>query len=80
VERDDDQEEDGMQRAMSQEYLMTRDPGLNVAPTERLLEARKRIDELDASSSRTTNANATTSLSWQEEALITLVEEQNNSY
>ena len=51
---------------MSQEYLMTRDPALNVAPTERLLEARKRIDELDASSSRTTNANATTSLSWQE--------------
>src|SRR5262245_51493714 len=34
-----EEEEDGMQQAMHQEFLMTRDPALNVVPKERLLTA-----------------------------------------
>jgi len=34
-------EMDGMQKAMRQEFFMTRDPALNIVPKERLLAAMK---------------------------------------
>jgi hypothetical protein len=51
-------EMDGMQKAMRQEFFMTRDPALNIVPKERLLAAIKFM-----SNARTTQA---TDLSWNE--------------
>ena len=51
-------EMDGMQKAMRQEFLMTRDPALNIVPKERLLAAMKFM-----STARTTQ---TTELTWTE--------------
>ena len=51
-------EMDGMQKAMRQEFFMTRDPALNIVPKERLLEAMRFM-----STARTTQ---TTDLSWTE--------------
>ncbi len=58
--------EDGMQKAMFQEFLMTRDPALNAVPTERIIAAKKRMEEIDLSIARAAGTNQTTSLSWQE--------------
>jgi hypothetical protein len=54
----EDLETDGADRAMHQEFLMTRDPALNTVPKERLLTA---IDYMN--SQRTTQPTA---LAWQE--------------
>ena len=51
-------EMDGMQKAMRQEFFMTRDPALNIVPKERLLEAMKFM-----SAARTTQI---ADLSWTE--------------
>src|SRR5258706_12584317 len=53
---------DGMDRAMRQEFMMTRDPILNRIPSERLTIARAYMQSL-VSTSRTSQ---TTALSWQE--------------
>src|SRR5690348_6721116 len=66
VQGRDDDKDDGMQKAMFHEFLMTRDPALDVAPTERLVEARKRMDEINSSMARATNASKVASLNWQE--------------
>jgi hypothetical protein len=42
----DNEEMDGMEQAMRQQFLMTRDPLLNVVPTERLLTARAYMQSL----------------------------------
>ena len=51
-------EMDGMQKAMRQEFFMTRDPALNIVPKERLLAAMKSM-----STARTTQI---TDLTWTE--------------
>jgi hypothetical protein len=51
-------EMDGMQKAMRQEFFMTRDPALNIVPKERLLTAMKFM-----TTARTTQI---TDLSWTE--------------
>ena len=51
-------EMDGMQKAMRQEFFMTRDPALNIVPKERLLAAMKFM-----STARTTQI---TDLTWTE--------------
>lgn len=51
-------EMDGMQKAMRQEFFMTRDPALNIVPKERLLTAMKLM-----SNARTTQI---TDLTWNE--------------
>jgi photosystem II stability/assembly factor-like uncharacterized protein len=40
--------EDEAQRAMHQEFLMTRDPALNTVPVERMIYSRAQMDELQA--------------------------------
>jgi hypothetical protein len=58
-EEDDERlEMDGMEKAMKQEFFMTRDPALNIVPTERLLSAMRYM-----SNARTTQTN---DLTWQE--------------
>jgi len=51
-------EMDGVDKAMRQEFLMTRDPALNIVPKERLLTAMNFLSNL-----RTTQTN---NLTWQE--------------
>jgi hypothetical protein len=51
-------EMDGIDKAMKQDFLMTRDPALNIVPTERLLTAMNFLN-----TSRTTQIN---NLTWQE--------------
>src|ERR1044072_8238972 len=51
-------EMDGMQKAMRQEFFMTRDPALNIVPKERLLTAMR--------SMRTARTSQITELSWNE--------------
>src|SRR5689334_17802144 len=51
-------EMDGMQKAMHQEFLMTRDPALNIVPKERLLEAMKFMS--------TARTSQITDLAWTE--------------
>src|SRR5213075_1157725 len=51
-------EMDEVDRAMRQEFLMTRDPALNIVPTERLLTAMNFLN-----TARTTQIN---NLAWQE--------------
>lgn len=63
---DDDEHEDGMQKAIFQEFLMTRDPSLNFVPAERMIEARKRMEEIDMATARSSNASSVNSLNWQE--------------
>ena len=66
LDDENDDEEDGMQKAMFQEFLMTRDPAMDVAPTDRLLEAQRKMVEITSSVARTASANQSASLSWQE--------------
>src|SRR6476646_10476752 len=54
-------EEDGMDRAMQQEFDMTKDPALNRIPTERLAIAELQMQGLNQS-----KPLDITSLSWQE--------------
>jgi hypothetical protein len=57
--KDDEKlEMDGMEKAMHQEFLMTRDPALNIVPTERLLTALNFMN-----TARTTQ---TSNLTWSE--------------
>jgi len=58
--------EDGMQKALFQEFLMTRDPQLNTVPTERIIAAKTRMEEIDLTTARAAGANQTASISWQE--------------
>src|SRR5439155_12393711 len=57
-DREEKLEMDGMQKAMQQQFLMTRDPALNIVPTERLLAAMRFIDN-----QRTAQVN---NLTWSE--------------
>ena len=57
-DREEKLEMDGMQKAMRQQFLMTRDPALNIVPTERLLAAMRFIDN-----QRTAQVN---NLTWSE--------------
>lgn len=52
-------EADGMELAMRQEFMMTRDPALNVVPRERLVAAREYMNSLIAN-------GRVTALAWQE--------------
>lgn len=61
-ERENAEHEDGMQKAWYHEYLMTKDPSLNIVPTERIIEAKRRMEEMQ-SAARPDN---TTALAWQE--------------
>lgn len=54
--------EDGMLRAWHHEFLMTRDPTLNIVPTERIIEAKHRMEVME-SQERPGNVS---SLAWQE--------------
>jgi len=65
-ENEEREHEDGMQKAWFHEFLMTRDPSLNIIPTEKILAAKKRMEELDLSPTRTSRTAQTASLSWQE--------------
>jgi len=58
--------EDGMQKAIFQEFLMTRDPALNIVPTERIIAAKKRMEEIDMTTARAAGANQTASINWLE--------------
>src|SRR5262245_54515036 len=53
---------DGMDRAMRQEFMMTRDPALNRIPSERLSVARAYMESVLA----TRRTSQTSALSWQE--------------
>src|ERR1051326_3707962 len=55
---DEKLEMDGMARAMRQQFMMTRDPALNIVPTERLLAAMRAMNN-----ARTTQIN---NLTWTE--------------
>jgi hypothetical protein len=55
-----------MQKAFFHEYLMTRDPLLNLVPTERILTAKKRMEEIDLAATRTSRTEQTATLNWQE--------------
>lgn len=57
-EEDERLEMDGMQKAIRQEFIMTRDPSLNMVPTERLLTA---LDLM-----RTARTAQTSNLTWSE--------------
>jgi hypothetical protein len=57
--------EDGMQRALFQEFLMTRDPALNEIPAERIIEAKKRMEQIEVSN-RNLRTAQTATVSWQE--------------
>jgi len=54
--------EDDMARAWRHEFLMTRDPALNRVPTERLVYAKQKMDELEALAV----SNRTTAMTWTE--------------
>jgi Secretion system C-terminal sorting domain len=56
------EEMDGMEEAMRQEFLMTRDPALNIIPNERLVSAKDFMESLVIAS----NTARTTALGWQE--------------
>ncbi|MBC7873528.1 MAG: hypothetical protein H7Y01_06020, partial [Ferruginibacter sp.] len=56
------EEMDGMEEAMRQEFLMTRDPALNIIPNERLVSAKDFMESLVTAS----NTARTTALGWQE--------------
>ena len=58
--------EDGMQQAWRHEFLMTRDPALNSVPTGRIIEAKRRMDEMDLSAARVSGSAGVQSLTWQE--------------
>jgi len=61
-EIDSENELDGMQQVMHQQFMMTRDPSLNTIPNERLKTARAYMESLTANN-RTTQ---TAALAWQE--------------
>jgi photosystem II stability/assembly factor-like uncharacterized protein len=65
-EDEGEEHEDGVQKALFQEFVMTRDPSLNTVPTARMIEARNRMNEINNSVLRTGQTAQTTSLSWQE--------------
>ena len=60
-----EEEEDGMEKAMLHEFLMTRDPALNIIPTERMIAAQKRMEEIGAFF-RNERTGQTSTVSWQE--------------
>src|SRR6476659_7403197 len=62
LENEENEHEDGMQKAWYNEFLMTRDPALNSVPTERIIAAKSRMDEME-STARVDNIN---SLTWLE--------------
>ncbi len=63
---EDEEHEDGVEKAAFQDFLMTRDPSLNAVPTERMTEARKRMEEINTSVFRTGQTARTSAFSWQE--------------
>ena len=62
TEVEEEDEADGLQYAMEQEFRMTRDPHLNVVPRERLVAARTYMESLINSGT----ASRTEALTWQE--------------
>ncbi|HKB44856.1 MAG TPA: sialidase family protein, partial [Chitinophagaceae bacterium] len=57
---------DGPEKLMRHEFLMTRDPALNIVPTERIIEAKRKMDEMELATARGAGSNNTLALTWQE--------------
>lgn len=60
------EEEDGIEEAMEQEFRLTKDPRTNMVPTERLLKAKKYRDQKFAAMSSQRTTNAVSGISWTE--------------
>jgi hypothetical protein len=63
---DENERTDGPERLMYQEFLMARDPALNLVPTERIIEAKRKMNEMELAASRGSGLSGTQSLTWQE--------------
>lgn len=67
-EENEKEEEDGPEKVLLREFLMTRDPALNSIPFERIVGAKRRMQELNTAAilTRTNNSARVASLSWAE--------------